>query len=195
MLAQWQNPAMLPSSCFNENASGTGPMFSNFPATSAPVYPMISSGNEFSSADPSMESYYKTLNASQNAAFQNPVNMGGDIASGTGITIRSRRQTPNPSSVGNFAPQGTAARRIRLQVSRPTADSTINEESKSCASEVHSGKITDEEVQSNASESNSVHSENEEVESAGSEVDSSQNIDEGVQSAEVKVCFCHSEDM
>ncbi|TXG50802.1 hypothetical protein EZV62_023326 [Acer yangbiense] len=72
-----------------------------------------------SSADSAVDSFYDNLiSFEMSSTLKNPVNHTGDSASGTGIKIRTR-QPQNRSTMDNFAIQGTAPRRIRLQMTPP----------------------------------------------------------------------------
>ncbi|KAK0587770.1 hypothetical protein LWI29_028672 [Acer saccharum] len=72
-----------------------------------------------SSADSAVDSFHDNLiSFEMSSTPKNPVNHTGDSASGTGIKIRTR-QPQNRSTMDNFVIQGTAPRRIRLQMTPP----------------------------------------------------------------------------
>ncbi|KAJ0048558.1 hypothetical protein Pint_14929 [Pistacia integerrima] len=61
--------------------------------------------------------------------LQNPVNYSGEFAGGTGIKIRTRQPQQSPDSY-NFVSQGTAPRRLRLQMKVSTTPPVGNGEVK-----------------------------------------------------------------
>ncbi|XP_031274708.1 protein NTM1-like 9 isoform X2 [Pistacia vera] len=61
--------------------------------------------------------------------LQNPVNYSGEFAGGTGIKIRTRQPQQSPDSY-NFVSQGTAPRRLRLQMKVFTTPPVGNSEEK-----------------------------------------------------------------
>ncbi|KAK9274596.1 hypothetical protein L1049_021845 [Liquidambar formosana] len=77
---------------------------------------------------------------------KNSVNNGGDLGGGTGIKIRTRQTQDRPSD-DNFEPQGTARRRIRLQMKvspgklRDTSSSEEEHEAQSTITEAIEGTI------------------------------------------------------
>lgn len=60
---------------------------------------------------------------------KNPVNYGGEFAGGTGIKIRTR-QPQQPPDPYNFVSQGTAPRRLHLQIKLSTTPPVGNGEEK-----------------------------------------------------------------
>ncbi|KAL5764379.1 hypothetical protein ACOSQ2_016973 [Xanthoceras sorbifolium] len=80
------------------------------------------------SADSAVGSFHGNLNNFElSSTPKNPVNSTGDSAGGTGIKIRTRQPQNQPNS-NNFVIQGTAPRRIRLQMKlSPTPVGNVEE--------------------------------------------------------------------